>query len=648
MRRFADWPIRQKLVVSSCLASLLALALACSAFVIHARLTFPSALARELEVQADIIGRNSASALIFNDPRSAANTLEALKARDYIVAGAIYASSGARFASYTAPGAAALPESLDRWLQETARDGHVAVRKTIVLEQDALGSVVLEGDLREMRSRILEFSAIALCVLIVSLVAAVLISFRLQRAIARPILELTAVARDVSETQDYGIRARIAGGDEIGFLVRTFNRMLGHIEERERALQAARDQALDASRLKSAFLANMSHEIRTPLNIILGYNELIDGFMREHGLDEMDPALDAVARAGRRLIATIDSILEISRIEAGAFELHRVSIVVAETIRRCVEEASVLAQRKGLELVAEIGAPEARILFDEHCLSQMLMNLLSNAIKFTDTGRVKVALSRDPSGELSLSVTDTGVGIGEEYLPRLFEPFSQEEVGTTRRFEGTGLGLALVKSYAELNGGRVSVTSTKGGGSVFCVHLGRERCDAPSSARAASTESKPAVVAGARPLATVLVVEDDEATQAYMKMLLGRAYEVIVAGSAQMARGMFEFHGRVLRAVLMDVALKGTEDGLLLTRWMRRQPLGKTIPIIATTAHAMPEDRTNALEAGCDAYLPKPLRRQELFQLLADLIAARWPEPDGLHGGATGRNATTGSVDLRQ
>jgi signal transduction histidine kinase/CheY-like chemotaxis protein len=627
MRRFSDWPVRLKLVVSSCLASSLALALACSAFVIHARLTFPSALARELEVQADIIGRNSASAVIFGDPRSAANTLEALKARDYIVAGAIYSSSGARFASYTAPTAAPLPESIDRWLADRAsRGGHVSVRKSIVLDHDSVGSVVLEGDLREMRARTLEFSAIALGVLFVSLAAAVAISFRLQHAIARPILELTDVARAVSGRQDYSIRARVVGGDEIGFLVRTFNRMLGHIEERGRALEKARDQALDASRLKSAFLANMSHEIRTPLNIILGYNELVDDYLKDNGGDEMLPALDAVRRAGQRLIETIDSILEISRIEAGAFELNRVPIAVADTVRRCVEEAKVLAQRKGLELVTELRAPEARVLFDEHCLSHLLMNLLSNAIKFTDAGRITVGLERDAAGDLQLSVTDTGVGIAEEYLPKLFEPFSQEEIGTTRRFEGTGLGLALVKSYAELNGARLSVTSTKGVGSSFCIHFARELSDPAKPARAEDTaRQENAAPRAARERPTVLVVEDDAATQTYMKTLLGRDYEVLIAGSAPDARRMFEFHGRLLRAVLMDVALKGDEDGLVLTRWMREQPTGKTIPIIATTAHALPEDRVKALDSGCDAYLAKPLRRQQLFQLLSELIAGRFP-----------------------
>src|SRR5204863_9799098 len=140
----------------------------------------------------------------------------------------------------------------------------------------------------------------------------VAISFRLQRAISRPILELTDVAKAVSGRRDYSIRARDTSGDEIGFLVRTFNGMLGHIEERERALEKARDQALDASRLKSAFLANMSHEIRTPLNIILGYNEIIEGFVKDHDLAEGLPPLDAIRRAGRRVIGTIDSILEIS------------------------------------------------------------------------------------------------------------------------------------------------------------------------------------------------------------------------------------------------------------------------------------------------------------------------------------------------
>lgn len=237
-------------------------------------------------------------------------------------------------------------------------------------------------------------------------------------------------------------------------------------------LTEARDAALESSRLKSAFLANMTHEIHTPLNIILGYADLMAERLGELGDQRHAREFgDPVRRAGHRLLETINAILEISKMEAGAYKLAPRDIMLADFTAHLLGEFKVLAARKGLELSARLEAPDAVVKFDENCLSNALANLLQNAIKFTARGAVSVRVYRDPAGVQCLDVADSGVGIDAAYVPHAFEVFSQENNGPTRNFEGVGLGLALVKRYLELNGAQISVASEKGKGSTFTIRF---------------------------------------------------------------------------------------------------------------------------------------------------------------------------------
>jgi signal transduction histidine kinase len=239
-------------------------------------------------------------------------------------------------------------------------------------------------------------------------------------------------------------------------------------------LSAARDAALEASRLKSAFVANMTHEIRTPLNVILGYADLMAERLAElrdeSGMEYGEP----IRRAGQRLLDTIGAVLDLSRIESGAFELKPATIPLAEIVQRHVQDMSVLARKKNLELACQIDEPRAQVIFDEHCLSNTVINLLQNAIKFTDNGGVTARVYRDGGGVLSLEIRDTGRGIDPDYLPHLFDPFSQESNHARTTLEGAGLGLALVKRYVEFNHARIAVESTRYLGTAFTVSFFRE------------------------------------------------------------------------------------------------------------------------------------------------------------------------------
>lgn len=239
----------------------------------------------------------------------------------------------------------------------------------------------------------------------------------------------------------------------------------------ERELTEARDAALESSRLKSAFLANITHEIRTPLNIILGYGDMMAERLSKMSNGDEKQYIEPLHRAGKRLLGTINSMLEISRIEAGSHKLKPRNIDLDDFVGRLTRDLRVLAEKKGLTLSLAVDAPGGFVAFDEYCLSNALTNLLQNAIKFTEHGSVALRIYRDGADTPCLEVRDTGVGIDAAYLPHIFEAFSQENVGVTRSFQGVGLGLSLVRKYLELNGAEIAVASRKGEGSTFTIQF---------------------------------------------------------------------------------------------------------------------------------------------------------------------------------
>jgi two-component system, sensor histidine kinase and response regulator len=250
--------------------------------------------------------------------------------------------------------------------------------------------------------------------------------------------------------------------------------VVDRLREQRDLLEAARDAALEASRLKSAFIANVSHEIRTPLNVITGYTELIGEHLAEQKDESLKDYAEGTQRACARLLRTIGNILDISKIETGAFNLVPTRLEIGPLLERLLADFRLMAERKGIALTHTIDTPGASVVFDEYCLTQALTNLLDNALKFTERGAITCRLYRAPDGTLCLEIRDTGMAISEEYLPHLFEPFSQERSGSSRQFQGSGLGLALTSKYLELNGAKISVQTEKGKGTTFTIHFLRE------------------------------------------------------------------------------------------------------------------------------------------------------------------------------
>jgi histidine kinase/DNA gyrase B/HSP90-like ATPase/phospho-acceptor domain-containing protein/GAF domain-containing protein len=230
-----------------------------------------------------------------------------------------------------------------------------------------------------------------------------------------------------------------------------------------------RDVKADLLPTEASYCANVSHEIRTPLNIILGYSEIIGEQLAAKGCLELAPHVDAIRRAGQRLLYTVEEIVDFSKIETGSLELNPVDFFVEPMLEELVDDFRSRAKAKGVNLSLDLGSPRARVRFDKYCLERAVTNLLHNAVKFTERGTISVRLTRDAAGGLKLEIRDSGIGIDESYMQHLFEPFSQEDSSYSRRFEGAGLGLALSRKYLELNGATFHVHSIKNVGTTCTI-----------------------------------------------------------------------------------------------------------------------------------------------------------------------------------
>jgi PAS domain S-box-containing protein len=432
---------------------------------------------------------------------------------------------------------------------------------------------------------------------------------------------------------DVGMRGLTDIGGAPGVLVN-----IRDISARKRAeleLARARDAALESSRLKSAFLANMSHEFRTPLNIILGYNDLISEHLAETRDSSQVECVEAVARACKRLLQTLNAVLDSSKLESRSFDVNPLAVKPVPLIRRLIAEMMPQVSKKGLTLAFEFDDEAVTVAFDEYCLTQALRNLLENAIKFTEHGSATVRLHRDESGGICLNVTDTGIGIDAAFQAHLLEPFSQEDYGMARRFEGAGLGLALTRRYLELNGARLSVRSEKGAGSTFTIHFAQ---DTPAVDRTGPTDgARLPVTRPSQPSAQpmVMVVEDDPDNQILMRAMMKNRYRMLAAASPAEVYRQIQDYPETIHVILMDIGLRGPEDGLALTRSLRALDRFRTTPIVALTGHALSVNRDQALAAGCDDFIIKPFDRTSLFAAIerlllqsSDLATAQHPATD--------------------
>ncbi|HEV7281812.1 MAG TPA: response regulator [Pirellulaceae bacterium] len=398
----------------------------------------------------------------------------------------------------------------------------------------------------------------------------------------------------------------------------------GQLEQREAELRQAMEAAEGANRTKSKFLANMSHEIRTPLNGILGFAEVLLRDRARISALEQDEYLYTIRKSGQHLLTLINDVLDLSKIEADQLSVESIPCSPHQIISETVSVLRVSATEKGIGLHYRWDGPVPQALqTDPYRYKQLLLNLVGNAIKFTDQGSVMIVARVDREGsepELLVEVRDTGIGIPEDKLEAVFQPFVQADDSVTRRYGGTGLGLAICKRIAVALGGSLTVASSVGKGSTFAVRtpIG----DVPETEENPSPQEQPPG-ADVRNSASVgcdlgglhvLVVDDGDTNRKLIRLLIERCGgKVRLAENGQVAVDMAE--ASAFDAILMDMQMP-VMDGYTATARLRER--GFEGPIIALTAHAMQGDREKCEQAGCSGYLSKPIDADELFATLAD------------------------------
>jgi adenylate cyclase len=384
------------------------------------------------------------------------------------------------------------------------------------------------------------------------------------------------------------------------------------MKHREVELAEARDQAESATAAKSEFLANMSHELRTPLNAIIGITEMLVEDAEDDGADELLEPLGRIRRAGAHLLHLINEILDLSKIEAGKMEVVEEDVELVTLLGDIATTAETLATTNRNELVVEIADDLGTVRADTVRVRQIVLNLLSNACKFTEDGRVTLRAERRPGDdgdEIVIDVADTGIGISDEQLDRLFHDFSQADSSMSRKYGGTGLGLAISRRLARMMGGDVTATSTIGAGSAFALVLPDRAGLPPDHPRSTppATE-RPDLLPSA---ATVLVIDDDATSRDLVRRTLAaEGFDVLSAASA--AEGLERAGAIRPDLILLDVMMPGT-DGWDVLRTLKADASLADVPVVMLT---VVDEPGKAFALGAAGYLNKPLWRDELRSVL--------------------------------
>lgn len=497
MRSFRDLPIRRKLTLAIMLTSGIGLLLAGTLIVAFEWVSYRERMTEDVSTLAKIIGDQSTAALSFNDPKAAQETLETLKGRPEITAAAIYDTGGKMFASYTRNDVSrsALPSGLGTNDSRHPRfiSGHLNVMTPVLHEGEVLGTVFLQSGLQRMQAQLTRYVIIVACVVVLLLLVTMALSEGMQRAIANPILDLSRVARAVSEKKDYSVRASGYGQDEIGQLISTFNGMLAQIEGSDAALRnanaALQQEVVERKRAEASleayarkleqrnrelqeFAYVASHDLQEPLRAIQNFSERVRtkyaSALNEEALDY----LQRMQNAAGRMRILIQDLLAFSRVTTKARPFTPTDLnAIAQSV---IADLTVRLEETGGKIeLGDLPTCDA----DATQMRQLLQNLCGNALKFRrpeEASVVKVyPVETDSPDAVAFAVEDNGIGFDEKYAEKIFAPF--QRLHSHNKYEGTGIGLAICRKIVERHGGTINVRSAPDQGATFTITLPRSQ-----------------------------------------------------------------------------------------------------------------------------------------------------------------------------
>jgi signal transduction histidine kinase/ActR/RegA family two-component response regulator len=630
MRNSPGRSIRSKVMLVVLATTVAALFVVAIALIVYESRTYERSTAEGLMTQAQILARTTAPALVFDDPAAARDNLALLKVQPQILAAAIYMKGGRLFASY---GNAELfgivstrtPPAADGY---TIEGGEIVVFRRITEDREFLGTVYLRARY-DLDARLRDYLSILGVVLIASLALTLLLSATLQRAITQPILDVTAVARQVIERRDFSLRVEKTTHDEIGYLVDAFNGMLAEVGRRAEALEASNatlsresaerrdaEEALRvADRRKDEFLAMLAHELRNPLAPLRNALEILkhaDGNPRAAA-----EARQMMERQLRQMVRLVDDLLDVSRITTGKLALKTEVCDLHDIIRNAVDTAQPLIDARGHSLSVVEPDETVRIHGDPTRLAQVFANLLNNAANYTEPGgRIELVAVADAQ-TVTISVIDNGIGIAREMLQPVFQMFAQADESLERVHGGLGVGLTLARHLVELHSGTIDAHSEGiGRGSTFIVRLPRTFATPAQTSERRRSETRTSTMQR-----RVLIADDNVDFAMSLEAILDElVHDVRVThvGLAAIAAAE-EFAPEI---AFIDIGLPG-RDGYSVARALRELPATASSTLVAVTGWGQDDDRRRSLDAGFGIHLVKPVEPQQIIDVVNAAAPAR-------------------------
>ena len=618
------------------------------------------AMLERVQTLVEVFATNAQAAVYFNDVGASNELLHGLEVVSSVEEAYLLLPDGQKLASYNRSGNQTYTKTLVPPAERTVEvsDDWMDVARAIEHDGKPIGTIVIRASLEPLSQQITLNIMAALMITVLAIIVSYLAAYRMQRVISNPITTLAEAMRQVSSYQIFSHRLEKTSDDEIGQLYERFNEMMDLIHRRDEKLNkhkqelentvqlrtealnmanenlreaieeanVAKEAALDAAKAKSSFLANMSHEIRTPMNGVLGMLELLRDTHLEKGQKDY---LETAYGSADALLQIINDILDFSKIEAGKLELEQIDMSPSSL----ADDVSALLASRAREKKIELGCytdvkMPAAVKGDPVRLRQVLTNLLGNAVKFTESGEVVVrALYKGTENNqhtVLFEVEDTGIGIPEEVVPTLFQPFTQADGSTTRRFGGTGLGLTISRQLVEIMGGELQVTSELGKGSKFYFEIKMGVSDGADLPKHYETMDLSNTYA--------LVVDDNPTNREIMHRYL-EAWGIDHAMAENGALALEKMHdavtaGRPFQLAYLDMQMPEM-DGITLSKAIANdKDLGECRRIMLTSAgHLCAKEQKEALLHGS---LAKPFRQSQLLDLTMEVMnkhSATQPAP---------------------